>query len=58
METKKRSTSQIIEQHVKKWEYEKSIPKEKKIIPAPVVSISREAGSGGRIIAEKTCPNT
>ncbi len=53
METKKRSTSQIIEQHVKKWEYEKSLPKEKKIIPAPVVSISREAGSGGRIVAER-----
>lgn len=53
METKKRSTSQIIEQHVKKWEYEKSISKEKKEVPVPVVTISREPGSGGRIIAEK-----
>jgi len=53
METRKRSTSQIIEQHIKKWEYEKSISKEKKRVNAPVVSISREPGSGGRIIADK-----
>ncbi len=53
MENKKRSISQIIEQHVKKWEYEKSISHENKTVHAPVVSISREPGSGGRIIAEK-----
>ena len=53
MGNRKRSTNQIIEQQVKKWEYEKSISKEKKIVPAPVVSISREPGSGGRIIAER-----
>ena len=53
METRKRSTSQIIEQHIKKWEYEKTISQEKKTIQSPVVSISREPGSGGRIIAEK-----
>ncbi len=53
METRKRSTSQIIEQHIKKWEYEKTLSQEKEVLPSPVVSISREPGSGGRIIAEK-----
>ncbi len=53
METRKRSTSQIIEQRIKKWEYEKNLSQEKKTLQSPVVSISREPGSGGRIIAEK-----
>lgn len=53
MESKKRNINQIIEERVKKWEYEKSQLETKMVPIRPVVSISREAGSGGRIIAER-----
>ncbi len=53
MGDRKRSTNQIIEQNIKKWEYEKSSSQEKKRVKAPVITISREPGSGGRVIAEK-----
>ena len=53
MESKRRKINQIIEDRVKKWEYEKTQFQTKAIPIRPVVSISREAGSGGRIIAER-----
>ncbi len=53
MESKRRKTNQIIEDRVKKWEYEKTQFQTKAAPIRPVVSISREAGSGGRIIAER-----
>lgn len=53
MESKRRKINQIIEDRVKKWEYEKTQLQTKAIPIRPVVSISREAGSGGRIIAER-----
>ena len=47
-----KSISQIIEEQVHRWQIQqKEKPKEKAI--APVVTISREPGSGGRIVAQK-----
>ena len=46
-----KSISQIIEEQVHRWQIQqKEKPKEKAI--APVVTISREPGSGGRIVAK------
>ena len=53
MESKRRKINQIIEERVKKWEYEKTQFQTQPIPIRPVVSISREPGSGGRIIAER-----
>ena len=53
MVSQRRSTHKIVEEHITKWNYEKSGVGTKKIAPAPVVMISREAGSGGRIVAER-----
>ncbi|MFO7749160.1 MAG: cytidylate kinase-like family protein [Desulfobacteraceae bacterium] len=53
METKKRSMSKIIEEQVKKWDYQKAERKTKQVKPAVCVTISREPGSGGRLVAEK-----
>ncbi|MFO7885490.1 MAG: cytidylate kinase-like family protein [Desulfobacteraceae bacterium] len=53
METKKRSISKIIEEQVKKWDYHKQERNEDKVKPVISVTISREPGSGGRIVAEK-----
>ncbi|MBT8363437.1 MAG: cytidylate kinase-like family protein [Deltaproteobacteria bacterium] len=47
-----KSIPQIIEEQVHRWQIQqKEKPKEKAIIP--VVTISREPGSGGRIVAQK-----
>ncbi len=53
MESKRRKINQVIEEQVKKWEYEKAQAQPQVIPIRPVVSISREPGSGGRIIAER-----
>jgi len=53
MVTPRRSTSKIVEEQVTKWNYVKSGIGTKKIAPVPVVTISREAGSGGKIVAER-----
>lgn len=47
----KRRLHKLIDEQVKKWEFARSQKEERKIIK-PVVSISREPGSGGRLIAE------
>jgi len=50
MKTKTRSVHQIIEEQAKKWQILKT--KEKKEAAVfPVITISREPGSGGRIVA-------
>mgnify|MGYP001818074823 CR=1 FL=1 len=51
MKTKTRSVQQIIEDQFKKWKAQKFEEKAKG--PMPVVTISREPGSGGEIIAGK-----
>ena len=53
MEGKRRRVNQLIEEQVRKWAYEKSRVEAPAAPPRPVVSISREPGSGGRIIAER-----
>ncbi|MBN1932641.1 MAG: cytidylate kinase-like family protein [Desulfobacterales bacterium] len=51
MKTRGPSIQQMIEQQVQKWQFES---KEKEKEPEiPVITISREPGSGGRIIAKK-----
>jgi cytidylate kinase len=50
MKTKSRSIQQIIEDQFKKWSLQAFEEKEKG--PLPVVTISREPGSGGEIIAK------
>lgn len=51
MKTKGRSVEKIIEEHVQRWQILQSKKPEEKIFP--VITISREAGSNGRTIAEK-----
>lgn len=51
MKTKIRSIHQIIDEQVKKWEMMRK-EKKKKEDGIPVITISREPGSGGRIVAE------
>ena len=45
-----KSINQIIEEQVRRWEILKREPHEEK--PQPVITLSREPGSGGRLIAE------
>lgn len=48
---KTRSIQQIVEEQIHRWQiFQKEQPKQKTL---PVVTISREPGSGGRIIGEK-----
>jgi cytidylate kinase len=52
MRTKAKSMEQLIEEQVRQWRFRRSTPpRETKTYP--VVTISREPGSGGRIIGEK-----
>ncbi len=50
MKTKKRSVIKIVEEQVKKWQIMK-VKEKKEAIVLPVITISREPGSGGRIVA-------
>ena len=50
MKTKSRSLQQIVESQVQQWHLRKKEPSEKQILP--VITLSREPGSGGHIIAE------
>jgi cytidylate kinase len=50
MKTQKRSIPKIIEEQVKKWQLMK-IKDKKEAVIFPVIAISREPGSGGRIVA-------
>jgi cytidylate kinase len=46
-----KSKEQIIEEHVKRWQYLSQKPKEEKP-PISVITISREPGSGGMLVAK------
>ena len=50
MKTIKRSVLKIIEEQVKKWQIMK-VKEKKEAVGFPVITISREPGSGGRIVA-------
>lgn len=50
MKTQKRSIPKIIEEQVKKWQIMK-VKEKKEAVIFPVITISREPGSGGRIVA-------
>jgi cytidylate kinase len=52
MRTKSRSIEQIIEEQVRKWQFSKTEPKTETPF-RPMVTISREPGSGGNIIGER-----
>jgi cytidylate kinase len=52
MRAKSRSIEQIIEEQVRKWQFSQATPKTKKPF-RPLVTISREPGSGGNIIGER-----
>ena len=51
METKKRSIQQIIDEQVKKWEMMRTEGRKEKA-GIPIITVSREPGSGGRIVAK------
>jgi len=46
-----KSISQIVEEQVHRWQLQHKAPPEKKA-PVPVITLSREPGSGGRIVAQ------
>lgn len=50
METRARSIQQIVDQQVKKWEIMRREKEEEKSLP--VITVSREPGSRGRLVAE------
>jgi cytidylate kinase len=51
MKTRTRSVHQIVEDQVSKWQYlQKEAPKAKEAVS--VITVSREPGSGGRLVAE------
>jgi len=52
MRTKSRSIEQIIEEQVRKWQFSKAEPKTE-VTFRPIVTISREPGSGGNVIGER-----
>ena len=51
MQMPKRSVEQIIEEQVHRWQISHSTPKAE-VVPARVITISREPGSGGNIVAQ------
>jgi len=52
MLTKSRSIEQIIEEQVRKWQLSKTAPKTE-VLFRPIVTISREPGSGGNVIGDR-----
>ncbi len=51
MQVKVKPVGQIVEEQVRSWQFSRATPKQAKDLP--VLTISREPGSGGRIIGEK-----
>jgi len=46
----------IVDRQIKRWELEKRLPKETEeapVKPGPIITISRQRGSGGSIVAER-----
>lgn len=52
MRAKSRSIEQLIEEQVRKWQFSKARPK-RGVAFRPIVTLSREPGSGGNIIGER-----
>ena len=52
MSSKKRSIEQIIEEQVQKWQIS-TMEKLVETVVRPVITVSREPGSGGRVLAQK-----
>ena len=52
MRSKRKSVEQMIEEQVRKWQFSKTEPKAE-VTFRPIVTISREPGSGGNIIGER-----
>ncbi|KPJ78935.1 MAG: hypothetical protein AMJ54_01415 [Deltaproteobacteria bacterium SG8_13] len=52
MSSKIRSIEQIIEEQVQKWQISK-MEKKSAVAIRPVITVSREPGSGGRVLAQK-----
>ena len=52
MRAQRKSVEQMIEEQVRKWQFSKSEPKAE-VTFRPIVTISREPGSGGNIIGER-----
>ncbi len=50
MQVKVKPVAQIVEDQVRSWQFSKTEPKQTKTLP--VLTISREPGSGGRIVGE------
>lgn len=53
MMTKKRTIQQIVEEQSKRWERMKSSTKQDNLNEISVITVSREPGSGGKLIAQK-----
>ena len=51
MPSKKRSIEQLIEEQVQKWQISK-VKKRPPVATKPVITVSREPGSGGRVLAK------
>lgn len=56
MEKQSRSINKMIEEQLKKWQYTKNDKTRKMIAPTTVVTISRSAGSDGRLFAKDLRP--
>ncbi len=52
MKTKSRSIDQMIQEQVHKWEKVQTEENQEKAVHIPVITISREPGSRGRLVAE------
>ncbi|MGD9330087.1 MAG: cytidylate kinase-like family protein [Desulfobacterales bacterium] len=52
MRAKSRSVEQLIEEQVRKWQFSRAEPKTKEVF-RPIVTLSREPGSGGNVIGER-----
>jgi cytidylate kinase len=51
MKTKTRSIHQLVDEQIRRWDwFKKERPKEVKL---PIITVSREPGSGGQVLAEK-----
>jgi cytidylate kinase len=53
MMTKKRTIQQIVEEQSRRWERMKSSTKQDSLNEISVITVSREPGSGGKLIAQK-----
>jgi len=52
MKGKARSIERIVEEQIKNWQL-RQVQRRKKKVSAPVITISREPGRGGRLLAQE-----